>query len=85
MLVCFWLPEHCDQGHPFFFEILNYFYRVLRKIKTIQIAGKWASVLATFFWNFWIHPRWAILKHVQVNKNNAWPTTKGTHLQIIQS
>ena len=29
-------------GHPFF-EILNYFYRILRKMKSIYIAGKWAS------------------------------------------
>ena len=31
------------RGHPFFFEILNYFYRILRKMKSIYIAGKWAS------------------------------------------
>ena len=27
-------------GHPFFFEILCYFYRILRKVKSIYIAGK---------------------------------------------
>jgi len=30
-------------GHPFFIEISNYFYRILRKMKSIYIAGKWAS------------------------------------------
>ena len=43
-------------GHPFSFESLNYFYIILRKIKRIYIAGKWASILATPFWIFWIHP-----------------------------
>ena len=28
------------RGRHFFFEILNYFYRILRKIKSIYIAGK---------------------------------------------
>ena len=27
-------------SHPFFFEILYYFYRILRKIKSIYIAGQ---------------------------------------------
>ena len=31
------------RGHPFFIDILYYFYRILRKIKSIYIAGKWAS------------------------------------------
>ena len=33
-------------GHPFFIDILNYFYRILTKMKSIYIAGKWASVPA---------------------------------------
>ena len=31
------------RGHAFFFEILNYFYKILRRMKSIYIAGKWAS------------------------------------------
>ena len=31
------------RGHPFLIDIWNYFYRILRKIKSIYIAGKWAS------------------------------------------
>ena len=42
-------------GHPFLFEILYYLHRILKKIKSIYIAGKWASILATPFWIFWIH------------------------------
>ena len=37
------------RGHPFFLEIVFYFYRTLRKIKRISMAGKWASVPATPF------------------------------------
>ena len=36
-------------GHPFFFKILYYFYRILTKIKIIYKAGKWESVPATTF------------------------------------
>ena len=49
-----WSPRRADLGvgrggraHPFFFEIKYYFYRILRKTKSIYIAGKWASVPAT--------------------------------------
>ena len=51
------------QRGPFFLEIiLYYFYRILRTIKCLDIiiAGKWASVPATLFWFFWIHP-WQML------------------------
>ena len=49
------------QRGPFFLEIiLYYFYRILRTIKRFYIAGKWASVPATLFWIFWIHP-WQML------------------------
>ena len=44
------------RSHPFFFEILYYFYRILRKIKSIYIADKWASVPATVLWIFWVRP-----------------------------
>ena len=36
-------------GHLFFFEIVFYFYRILRELKSISMAGKWASVPATPF------------------------------------
>ena len=37
------------RSHPFFSEILYYFYRILRKKKSIYIAGKWASIPVTPF------------------------------------
>ena len=43
------------RGHPFLFEIFYYFSRILRKITSIHVAGKWATVLAYPFWIFWIH------------------------------
>ena len=37
------------RAHPFSFEILYYFYRILRKTTSIYVAGKWASVPPTPF------------------------------------
>ena len=39
-----------SHGHHFFFEIFYYFLEFSEKIKSIYIAGKWASVPATLFW-----------------------------------
>ena len=36
-------------GHPFFFEIMYYLHRILKKIRSIYIDGKWASVPVTPF------------------------------------
>ena len=45
-----------ERDRPLFFEILYYCYRIMRKIKSISIDDKWASLPATPFWIFWIRP-----------------------------
>ena len=60
------------RGHPFFFEILYYCYRIVRKIKSISLADKWASVPATPFWIFWIRP-WISTKNDPVKSlDSTW-------------
>ena len=45
-----------DHGYPFFFEILYYFYKILRKIKSVYLAGTYRGHPFPNFLNPPLHP-----------------------------